>query len=117
MCIKQALPRLLLAACTVIAVLCLALAAGFFDAPQRQMMTLAPLPSARPTATQQPGGIPINTATAEELQSLPGIGPYLAQQIIEARERSPFFYPEDLKNVPGIGDKRLAQIRPYIRID
>lgn len=117
MSMQKALPRLLMAACALIAALCLALAAGLFDAPQRTVMALAPVHTAAPVGTQSPGGININTATAEELQLLPGIGPHLAQQIIEARQKSPFFYPEDLKNVPGIGDRRLTQIRPYIRMD
>ncbi len=115
---QKALPRLLLAACALIAALCLALAAGLFDAPQRKVMALAPVPTAgQPVAVQASGGININTATEKELQQLPGIGPHLAQQIIQARQKSPFFYPEDLKNVPGIGDRRLTQIRPYIRLD
>lgn len=114
---QKALPRLLMAACALIAALCLALAAGLFDAPQRKVMALTSVHTAAPTSTQSLGGININTATAEELQQLPGIGPHLAQQIIEARQKSPFFYPEDLKNVPGIGDRRLTQIRPYIRMD
>ncbi len=54
----------------------------------------------------------INTATWEELSTLPGIGPKTAQAIIEFRDRhGPFRSPEDLLQVRGLGPKKLAAIR------
>jgi competence protein ComEA len=48
--------------------------------------------------------ININTASAEELDTLPGVGPTIAQKIIEYRElNGPFLSIEDITNVPGIG--------------
>lgn len=53
----------------------------------------------------------INTALAEELQTLPGIGPRLAAQIIEHRQKhGPFKRPQDLIIVRGMGAKRYRQI-------
>ncbi len=54
----------------------------------------------------------INTATWEELSTLPGIGPKTAQAIIQFRDRhGPFKSPEDLLQVRGLGPKKLAAIR------
>jgi competence protein ComEA len=59
--------------------------------------------------------ISINSATVEELDTLPGIGPKMAQAIVEFRERYGKFYsPEDLLQVPGIGAKKLAALKPHI---
>jgi len=59
------------------------------------------------------GLININTATLEELESLPGIGPALGQRILDYRtEHGPFRTVDELTNVSGIGDKRLADLRP-----
>ncbi len=59
--------------------------------------------------------ININTADARALESLPGIGPALAQRIVEYRTANgPFTSPDDLVNVPGIGDKKLVQLRDYV---
>jgi len=57
----------------------------------------------------------INTAKAPELEDLPGIGPSLAQEIIEYRQRNgPFSSIEDLLNVSGIGPAKLEQIKDLI---
>jgi competence protein ComEA len=61
--------------------------------------------------------IDLNTAEASELERLPGIGPTLAQRIVEAREKKPFAKIEDLRRVSGIGAKRLEQVRPFVVVD
>lgn len=114
---QRHLPRLLLAICAVLALASLLLSQGVFTPTKEERLALMPAYAPLPTTTPEPGSIAVNSASQEELMQLPGIGAHLAGQIIEARERSPFFYPEDLKAVPGIGDRRLEQIRPYIRID
>ena len=62
--------------------------------------------------------ININTATLDELDSLPCIGPSKAQAIIDYREKvSIFTSPEDIKNVSGIGDKTYEQIKDMITVE
>lgn len=58
--------------------------------------------------------VDINTADFTVLQSLPGIGPVLARQIIKRR---PYKTPRKLGNVPGIGPKRLERLLPHIKFD
>ncbi len=59
--------------------------------------------------------ININTASAEELELLPGIGPSLSRAIIEQRESAGGFQQvEDLMKVNGIGEKKLDSIRDMI---
>lgn len=58
-----------------------------------------------------------NRADAAELASLPGIGPALAQRIIDERTRGgPFQTPDDLLRVSGIGEKTLAKLRPRLHL-
>ncbi len=76
------------------------------------------IPTSVPTFTQVTGElINLNTATDAELESLPGIGPSLAQKIVEWREtHGPFLKPEDIILVSGIGQSKLEQIRDLITV-
>ena len=61
--------------------------------------------------------ININTATSQQLEALPGIGPTYAQRIVDYRNAYGLFSsPGQLINVSGIGEKRLAAIWDYITI-
>lgn len=66
-------------------------------------------------STENPDALNLNTATLEQLMTLPGIGEKLAMAILEAREVAPFHYVEDLRTVPGIGDRRLQSLMPLVR--
>ena len=57
--------------------------------------------------------IDVNTADAETLQKLPGIGPALAERIV-AEANGPFSGAEDLTRVEGIGEKTAQDLAPYI---
>ncbi len=89
-------------------------------------VTLGVPPSPDPAATVpprvvgnrkiQPGEPPINvnTASAEELQRLPSVGPVMARNIISARIARPFESLNDLDRVKGIGPKTLAKFGPLV---
>jgi competence protein ComEA len=66
----------------------------------------------------RPRLVHINYATAEELDELPGIGPALAQAIIDHRiEHGPFASLQDLDNVPGFGPSKLDALRDLLIFD
>jgi competence protein ComEA len=78
----------------------------------------APAAVAGPGAATAPGApINLNTATLEQLDSLEGIGPGTAQKILEARTaRGGFSSVDELAQIPGIGEKRLAAIRARVTL-
>ena len=65
-----------------------------------------------------PGVVNINTASADQLQLLPRVGPALASRIMEFRETSgPFRSVDEIVAVKGIGETALAKLRPYITVN
>ena len=67
--------------------------------------------------TKKSNLININTASQKELEELSGIGPVLAQRIIDYREKNGYFSTiEDIKKVSGIGDKRFEAIKDSITV-
>jgi len=67
-----------------------------------------------PTGKIQSGSVDINEASVEELQTLPGIGPKLAERIIANR---PYEKVDDLLKVSGIGQKSIERFRALVRVD
>lgn len=70
-----------------------------------------------PSTAETPAPLDLNAATAAELETLPRIGPALAQTIIAYREANgPFARVEDIQNVPGIGPATYEQIALYLTV-
>lgn len=63
------------------------------------------------------GVVNLNTASAEQLEQIPGIGPSKAQAILSHRAATPFKTVEDVKLVKGIGDKLFAKISPNLTVN
>lgn len=76
---------------------------------QSRSGTVAPAESTGPT-------VDIQTASAAELETLPGVGPARAQAIIEYRTRTPFRRAEDLMRVDGIGRATFRNLRGRISV-
>jgi competence protein ComEA len=78
----------------------------------------APLASAAPpSADERPAVVNLNTATAGELEALPGIGAKKAEAIVEARKaRGGFKSVDELVDVRGIGPAQMEKLRPHLRV-
>lgn len=81
------------------------------------LSSLLLLPLAGAASAQGGNGLDLNSASSEELQRLPGIGPVRADAIIRERETNgPFRTPDDLQRVSGIGPGILAQLCHLVRV-
>jgi competence protein ComEA len=89
------------------------------DGEQIVVSTTPSMPSDQ-VSTVNPGApmvLDLNTATAEALDTLPGVGPVLAARIISWRnENGPFRSVEELGEVSGIGEAILGQVRDLVRV-
>ena len=85
--------------------------------PEAESQTLPATTAENPVKALDPEKMNINTATAEELTRLPGIGPAYAERIVAWREENGRFTRiEQLLEIRGIGEKRLANLRPHITL-
>ena len=88
------------------------------EVSQREEIAPAEEGSDPPSKLLEGETININTASAAELQRLPGIGEKRAEAIVAWRmEHGSFAAPEDLTQVSGIGEKILEQCRAYITVE
>ena len=97
------------------------LAAPLADGEQVVVPARGPAAAAAPAAAAGGGGaapsapIQLSTATLEQLDSLPGVGPATAQKILDYRTKhGAFSSVDELDAVPGIGPKRLEQLRELV---
>ena len=83
-------------------------------APQEETIATTPTaPTAEKKNVKGPDIVELNTATTEELEALPGIGPKTAQAIIAGR---PYSTVEQLLDVKGIGPKKMEQLLPFVKV-
>ncbi len=81
------------------------------------LVTLAVSPALAVERSVLEGVVNINTATAEQLQLLPGVGEVRARAILSERKgRGGFKSIEDLRAVKGVGDSLIERMRPYITL-
>ena len=98
-------------ALSLVALVCLALATPHAVFAQKPTSTRS---AAKPAVA---GTVNINTASATDLQALPGIGAKTAERIVEYRQKNgPFKKVEDLMNVRGIGEKNFLKLKPQLTI-
>jgi competence protein ComEA len=67
------------------------------------------------TVKEKPELVDINSATAADLEKVPGLGPSLSRRIVEFRDKNgPYSTVEDLLKIQGIGEKSLSRFRDYL---
>jgi competence protein ComEA len=87
------------------------------SAPAASAQSKATTPKGATAATTATAAAPVNlnTATAEQLATIPGVGPKMAERIIDYRQKNGGFKKvEDLMNVSGVGEKSFLKMKPLI---
>ncbi|MBW4648898.1 MAG: DUF655 domain-containing protein [Kastovskya adunca ATA6-11-RM4] len=84
------------------------------QAQQQECPAVESRPSSPSNAPAVGQLVNLNTASQEELETLPGVGPKLAQEIIRARQQQPFGSVEDFDRVPGVGPTLLEKLEGRI---
>ena len=87
--------------------------------PEKSIAVQIPATSSIPTmpTVKAVSKVNLNRASADELQVLPGIGPVLAQRMVDWRKaHGRYRTVDDLQEVKGIGKKRLEQLRPLVTV-
>ena len=89
-------------------------AAGLALAMAALLVSAPAMAAGKPNPTAK---VNINTASVEQLTTLPGVGPKLAARIVEYRQKSGTFRsPQELMNVKGIGEKNYAKIEAFLTV-
>jgi competence protein ComEA len=87
-----------------------------------QILVGVPPPAGAAQTTASAGGMPagpldLNSATLDQLEELPGVGPVLAQRILDYRlKQGRFTSVDELRAVSGIGDQRFAELKDLVRV-
>jgi competence protein ComEA len=89
-------------------------AAGLALAMAALLVSAPAMAAGKPSPTAK---VNINTASAEQLTTLPGVGPKLAARIVEYRQKSGTFRStQELMNVKGVGEKNFARIEAWLTV-
>lgn len=73
--------------------------------------------TSNPSTAPADSPVNLNTATLDQLDALPGVGPVLAQRILDYRtQNGPFTTIDQLQEVPGVGPKKFDSLKPHVRI-
>lgn len=103
--------------CIILCCAGLAAAPACVKLPRRADAAGQQVARATPPAESAPQ-VSLNTASREELEKLPGVGPVLAARIVEHRERhGRFRRAEHLLMVRGVSERRFLQLRPYLKAE
>lgn len=87
------------------------------DAPEQTVLPDKEAPLENPVVSAEDKRVNLNTATLEELDALPGVGPSTAKNIIAYREaHGGFAAPEEIMNVKRIGEKTFDKLKDFIKV-
>lgn len=92
------------------------LARVLVDGEQLVVPVVGATPPAAAAAPADDGLVDLNGADAVALQELPGVGPVLAERIVERRDERPFTTVDELDEVTGIGPALMERLRPRVRV-